>query len=67
MFVETLLADSEKSYHVKGKLYKNQKESILFYIPKTQILTDMFYEPYEDLEVNFNDWETKKDFSLYFD
>jgi SWI/SNF-related matrix-associated actin-dependent regulator 1 of chromatin subfamily A len=54
VFVETLLADSEKSYHVKGKLYKNQKESILFYIPKTQILTDMFYEPYEDLEVNFD-------------
>lgn len=54
VFVETLLADSEKSYHVKGKLYKNQKESILFHIPKTQILTDMFYEPYEDLEVNFD-------------
>jgi len=54
VFVETLLADSEKSYHVKGKLYKNQKESILFHIPKTQILTDMFYEPYEDLEINFD-------------
>jgi len=54
VFVETLLADSEKSYHVKGKLYKNQKESIIFHIPKTQILTDMFYEPYEDLEVNFD-------------
>jgi len=54
VFVEVLLADSEKSYHVKGKLYKNQKESILFHIPKTQILTDMFYEPYEDLEVNFD-------------
>jgi SWI/SNF-related matrix-associated actin-dependent regulator 1 of chromatin subfamily A len=67
VFVETLLADSEKSYHVKGKLYKNQKESILFYIPKTQILTDMFYEPYEDLEVNFDSVNkiNKKNRSLF--
>jgi len=63
VFVETLLAESEKSFHVKGKLYKNQKESILFHIPKTQLLTDMFFEPYEDLEVNFdsvNDINKKK-------
>ena len=54
VFVELLLADGDKSYHVKGKLYKNQKQSVLFHIPKTQILTDMFYEPFEDLEVNFD-------------
>lgn len=54
VFVEQLLSENDKSYHVKGKLYKNQKESILFHIGKTQILTDMFYEPYEDLEVNFD-------------
>jgi SWI/SNF-related matrix-associated actin-dependent regulator 1 of chromatin subfamily A len=67
VFVETLLADSEKSYNLKGKLYKNQKESILFYIPKTQILTDMFYEPYEDLEVNFDSVNkiNKKNRSLF--
>jgi len=67
VFIETLLADSEKSYHVKGKLYKNQKEPTLFYIPKTQILTDMFYEPYEDLEVNFDSVNkiNKKNRSLF--
>jgi hypothetical protein len=54
VLVEVLLCETEKSYHVKGKLYQNQKESVLFYIPKTQILTDMFYEPYEDLEVDFD-------------
>jgi len=54
VFVEKFLTENDKSYHVKGKLYKNQKESILFHIPKTQLLTDMFYEPYEDLEVNFD-------------
>lgn len=53
VFIETLLSDGEKSYHVKGKLYKNQKESVLYHIPKTQLLTDLFFEPYEDLEVDF--------------
>ena len=54
IFIEQFLTESDKSYHVKGKLYKNQKESVLFHIPKTQLLTDMFYEPYEDLEVSFD-------------
>lgn len=54
IFVESLLAENDKSFHVKGRLYKNQKELILFHIPKTQILTDMFFEPYEDMEVDFD-------------
>lgn len=54
VFIETVLGEGEKSYHVKGKLYKNQKENILYHIPKTQLLTDLFFEPYEDLEVNFD-------------
>lgn len=54
IFVEYVLSENDKSFHVKGKLYKNQKDSILFHIPKTQLLTDMFFEPYEDLEVNFD-------------
>lgn len=54
VFVEYVLSENDKSFHVKGKLYKNQKDSILFHIPKTQLLTDMFFEPYEDLEVNFD-------------
>jgi SWI/SNF-related matrix-associated actin-dependent regulator 1 of chromatin subfamily A len=53
VFIEKLLSDGEKSYHVKGKLYKNQKESVYYHIPKTQLLTDLFFESYEDLEVDF--------------
>jgi SWI/SNF-related matrix-associated actin-dependent regulator 1 of chromatin subfamily A len=53
VYVEKLLAESDKSYHVKGKLYKNQKESILFYLPKTQIHTDMFEENLDDIIVDF--------------
>ena len=67
VFVEKFLTENDKSYHVKGKLYKNQKQSILFHIPKTQLLTDMFYEPYEDLEVNFDSVNkiNKKNRSLF--
>ena len=67
VFIEKFLTENDKSYHVKGKLYKNQKESILFHIPKTQLLTDMFYEPYEDLEVNFDSVNkiNKKNRSLF--
>lgn len=49
-----LLSENDKSYHVTGKLYKNQKEYVLFYIPKTQILDTL--EPndnYDDIEVDF--------------
>jgi len=53
VFIETLLSENEKSYHVKGKLYKNQKESVFYHIAKTQLLTDLFFEPYEDIEVDF--------------
>ncbi len=53
VFVSKILAENDKSYHVKGKLYKNQKEDILFYIPKTQIHTDMFEENLDDIEIDF--------------
>lgn len=53
VFVEKLLAESDKSYHVKGKLYKNQKESILFYLPKTQVHTDLFEENLDDVTIDF--------------
>lgn len=67
VFIETILSEGEKSYHVKGKLYKNQKENILYHIPKTQLLTDLFFEPYEDLEVDFDSVNkiNKKNRSLF--
>jgi len=66
VLIETVLSENEKSYHVKGKLYKNQN-SILYHIPKTQLLTDLFFEPYEDLEVDFDSVNkvNKKNRSLF--
>jgi SNF2 family DNA or RNA helicase len=57
VFVEKILAETDKSYHVKGKLYKNQKDSILFYLPKTQIHTDMFEENLDDIVVDFEKYK----------
>ena len=66
ILIETVLSENEKSYHVKGKLYKNQN-SILYHVPKTQLLTDLFFEPYEDLEVDFDSVNkvNKKNRSLF--
>ena len=51
IFVETLLAESDKAIHVISKLYKNQKDVKLIWIPKTQMLDDIHYE---DVEVNID-------------
>ena len=41
ILVETVLGQTEKSYHVKGKVFKNQKYSPVFYVPKTQIFDNL--------------------------
>lgn len=53
IFVETLLAESDKAIHVISKLYKNQKDVKLIWIPKTQILDDIHYEDVE-LDIDFD-------------
>lgn len=53
ILIEWLLADNEKTYHVKGKLYKNQKKSELYFIPKTQVNSDI-YEEDINVDVDFN-------------
>ncbi len=52
IFVETLLAESDKAIHVICKLYKNQKDVKLIWIPKTQILDDIHYEEIE-IDIDF--------------
>ena len=53
IFVETLLAESDKALHVICKLYKNQKDVKLLWIPKTQILDDIHYEDI-DVDIDFD-------------
>lgn len=49
---EWLLVENDKTYHIRGKLYKNQKKSELYFIPKTQVNTDLFEEDI-NVEVDF--------------
>ena len=37
ILVEFMLAETEKAFHVYGKLKKNQKESKMYWLPKTQV------------------------------
>jgi len=56
IFVETLLAESDKAIHVICKLYKNQKDVKLIWVPKTQILDDIHYEDVE-VDIDFEKYQ----------
>jgi SWI/SNF-related matrix-associated actin-dependent regulator 1 of chromatin subfamily A len=49
ILVDTVLAEKENSYHILCKLYKNQKNKKLVWLPKTQIFEDILKE---EIEVN---------------
>ena len=40
IMVEYLLADTEKAFHVYGKLKQNQEKSRMYWLAKTQVITD---------------------------
>ena len=44
LLVEFVLAETEKTYHVYGKLKQNQKESMMYWLPKTQVTADPYFE-----------------------
>jgi hypothetical protein len=52
MYFGFILAETEKSYHVYGKLKKNQKENSTYWIPKTQVMEDPYFAPI-NVEVDF--------------
>ena len=56
IFAETLLAESDKAIHIICKLYKNQKDVKLIWIPKTQILDDIHYEDVE-VDIDFEKYQ----------
>jgi len=53
MYFGFVLAETEKSYHVYGKLKKNQKDNGMYWIPKTQVMEDPYFVPV-DIEVDFS-------------
>lgn len=52
ILIEFMLAETEKSFHIYGKLKRNQKESKMYWLPKTQVFSDPYFEPIE-VEVDF--------------
>jgi len=48
-----ILAETSKSYHIYGKLKRNQKNSDMYWIPKTQVLDDPYWEE-PNIEVDFD-------------
>lgn len=52
ILVEFILAETEKTFHVYGKLKQNQSESKMYWLPKTQILDDPYFENI-NVEVDF--------------
>lgn len=56
ILIETLLAESDKAIHVICKLYKNQQDVKLIWIPKTQLLDDIHFEEVE-VEIDYEKYE----------
>jgi SWI/SNF-related matrix-associated actin-dependent regulator 1 of chromatin subfamily A len=52
ILIEYILAETDKTYHVYGKVKKNQKHSRLYWIPKTQMIDDPYFEEI-DVNVDF--------------
>ncbi len=57
ILVEFVLAETDKSYHVYGKLKQNQIESRMYWLPKTQVTDDIYFEPI-NVEVDFEKYDT---------
>lgn len=67
ILIEYILADTEKTYHIYGKVKKNQKQSGMYFLPKTQVLDDPYFEEI-NVDVNFDPYNKileKFDKSLY--
>ncbi len=53
ILVEYILAENDKTYHVSGKLKQNQKVSKMYWLPKTQVMDDPYFEEI-NIEVDFS-------------
>jgi SWI/SNF-related matrix-associated actin-dependent regulator 1 of chromatin subfamily A len=45
VLIEFMLAETDKAYHIYGKLKRNQEQSRMYFLPKTQVLDDPYFEP----------------------
>jgi hypothetical protein len=59
ILIEFILADMDKSIHIYGRVKKNQKKGKLYWIPKTQLFDDPYFEEIH-IDVDFEKY-TKLD------
>ena len=52
VLIEFMLAETDKAFHVYGKLKRNQEQSKMYFLPKTQVTDDPYFEPI-NVEVDF--------------
>ena len=67
ILIEFILAETEKTFHVYGKLNRNQTSSKMYWLPKTQVTDDPYFEPI-NVDVDFtryNDILAKQGKKLY--
>jgi superfamily II DNA or RNA helicase len=53
ILIEFILADTDKTFHVYGKFTRKQKESSIFWLPKTQVIDDPYFEDI-NVDVDFD-------------
>lgn len=63
ILIEFMLAETDKSYHVYGKLKKNQEKSAMYFIPKSQVMDDPYFEEI-DIDVDFDKYTKLDTFKL---
>lgn len=63
ILIEYMLAETEKSFHIYGKLKRNQDKSAMYFIPKSQVMDDPYFEPIE-VEVDFDKYTKLDTFKL---
>lgn len=56
ILIEFILGDTEKSLHVYGKLKQNQEKSEMYWLPKTQLIDDPYFEPI-NIDVDFDKYD----------
>jgi SWI/SNF-related matrix-associated actin-dependent regulator 1 of chromatin subfamily A len=67
VLIEFILADTDKSFHIYGKIKQNQKESRMYWLPKTQVTDDPYFEQiHVDVDfTKYNDILSQYGKSLY--
>jgi len=53
ILIDTLLADTDKTLHILGKLKRNQKYLEQYWLPKTQLIDDIYFEE-PQIDIDFD-------------